>query len=113
MGKPLPKLTGMLRPPSDLDSTTLAITGRRPYKLLRCGGQWGFIAARGLAALLGYIKPTFGVGAATGRRSGAAMRMPVVLADIWALARTSGAAQPTSTSVRLQKDSPTRAPASA
>ena len=47
------------------------------------------IAARGLAALCGYIKPALGVGAATGKSTGAAMRMPVVLADIWALARTS------------------------
>ena len=71
------------------------------------------IASRGLAALLGYIKPAFEVGAATGKSSGAAMRMPVVLADIWATARTSAVARPTSTSALLPKDAPTTAPAGA
>ncbi len=40
------------------------------------------IAARGLAMLLG-IKPGVDSKAATGKSSGAAQRMPLVLADVW------------------------------
>lgn len=45
------------------------------------------IAARGLAMLLG-LRPPRLQGAATGKSSGAVERMPLVLADIWAYART-------------------------
>lgn len=46
------------------------------------------IAARGLALLLG-VKPSRVTEADTGKSSGSAARMPLVLADIWAYARTS------------------------
>ena len=54
------------------------------------------IAARGLAQLMGVKKieekPAQGAGAETGKSSGSAVRMPLVLADIWAHARVAAAA---------------------
>lgn len=46
------------------------------------------IAARGLQILLGLAPSTHHADAATGKRSGAVARMPLVLADIWAHAQS-------------------------
>lgn len=51
------------------------------------------IAARGWALLLKIaVKPAPGADSATGKSSGAEVRMPLVLADVWAFARTKVAA---------------------
>jgi IS605 OrfB family transposase len=50
------------------------------------------IAARGLAVILNIKKPVLDAGAGTGKSSGPAVRMPLVLADVWAFTARANAA---------------------